>query len=255
MTMLNSLSDFLTHPAAPKRKAKIIVLGGVSLSVLALACVLGYWVIRPFDAPEAEPTSDHIRSQASTELISGSGKVQVLKAGAADWQEIRAGALLSEGDLVRTDATGEASIRYPSGTTVTIPAGTALVVQSTGSGSMEIVMPPDTSESSAQDGAASDPAMGSAGPQAEKTIRPYLKMQRIVPFGRSLELIGHVEAGSSLTVNSEQVEVEGDGFFKHFTKPFPPAAGEVRLVLKVTDLAGRTNTVTTTYDFRLHEED
>jgi hypothetical protein len=210
--------------------------------------------MRHLGAAKAAPESARAQAKASTELISSTGTVLLLKVGSTDWQETRTGASLAEGDLVQTGAAGEASIRYPNGTTVSIPAQTTLVVQSTGNGQMEIVIPPAASESGTPNGTVANSAGGEDGTQAGKITRPSLKLQRIVPFGKSLELIGHVEPGSSLFVNSEQVEVEGDGFFKHFTKPFPTAAGEVRLVMKVTDLAGRTNIVTTTYDFRLHEE-
>lgn len=79
--------------------------------------------------------------------------------------------------------------------------------------------------------------------------RPYLELQQIIPFGRSLELIGRVEAGSKLTIDNERVEVAGDGYFKHFTKQFPVSSDTVRLDLKATDLAGRTQTITTFHDF------
>jgi hypothetical protein len=50
-------------------------------------------------------------------------------------------------------------------------------------------------------------------------------------------------------VNSEIVDVAGDGSFKHFTNPFPVSARKVYLVMRVADLAGRTRIVTTTHDF------
>ena len=50
-------------------------------------------------------------------------------------------------------------------------------------------------------------------------------------------------------MNGERVEVEGDGLFKHLTKPFPATEKEATIVLKATDLAGTTNSVTAIYDF------
>jgi hypothetical protein len=81
-------------------------------------------------------------------------------------------------------------------------------------------------------------------------MRPFLELQKIIPFGRSLELVGRVEAGSKLVVNNEFIEVTGDGSFKHFTKLFPASSDRVRLVLKATDLAGRTQTLTAYHDFK-----
>ena len=83
-----------------------------------------------------------------------------------------------------------------------------------------------------------------------RSKQPFLELQKIIPFGRSLELIGRVEAGSRLVVNDEFIEVSGDGSFKHFTKLFPISSERVRLVLRATDLAGRTRTLTAYHDFR-----
>jgi hypothetical protein len=80
-------------------------------------------------------------------------------------------------------------------------------------------------------------------------MRPFLQLQKITPFGRSLELVGRVEAGSRLAVDNESVEVSGDGSFKHFTKLFPASSDRIRLELKATDLAGRTRTLTAYHDF------
>jgi hypothetical protein len=79
---------------------------------------------------------------------------------------------------------------------------------------------------------------------------PYLELQTIVPYGRILELIGRVEAGSNLMINNESVNVSGDGVFKHFTKQFPVSNGRVRLELVVKDLAGRTRTMMAFHDFK-----
>jgi hypothetical protein len=89
-----------------------------------------------------------------------------------------------------------------------------------------------------------------ASSQTENSdIRPFMKLERIVAFGRSLELIGTVEAGSRLAVNDEHVEINGDGSFKHFTDPFPVTAQKVLVIMKVTDLAGRTRTESVAYNF------
>jgi hypothetical protein len=74
---------------------------------------------------------------------------------------------------------------------------------------------------------------------------PTLELDRIIPFGRTLELVGRVDPGNKLSVNNEVVQVESDGSFKHFTKPFA-TSGTIQLVLKTTDLAGRVRTITRT---------
>jgi hypothetical protein len=83
----------------------------------------------------------------------------------------------------------------------------------------------------------------------DEAMRPFLELNKITPFGRSLELIGRAEAGSKVLVNDEAVEVSGDGYFKHFTKLFPASSKRVQLILKATDLAGRTRTLTAYHDF------
>ena len=62
-------------------------------------------------------------------------------------------------------------------------------------------------------------------------------------------MVGNVEAGSRLSVNNEIVDVTGDGSFKHFTNPFPLSEQKARLVMMVTDLAGRTCVVEAVHDF------
>jgi hypothetical protein len=80
-------------------------------------------------------------------------------------------------------------------------------------------------------------------------LKPSLKLQRIIRFGRSLELVGEVEAGSQLQVNDERVDVHGDGSFKHFTKPFPASIQNAELVFTATNLAGKSTVFITYYIF------
>jgi hypothetical protein len=88
-------------------------------------------------------------------------------------------------------------------------------------------------------------------PERQKTpsARPYLEIDKIVSFGRSVELKGRVEAGSKLSVNNENIEVSGDGSFKHFTKRFPASSSRICLEIQATDLAGRTRILTAFHDF------
>ncbi len=181
------------------------------------------------------------------ELLSSTGAVLVRKPGKVEWHEAKTGVRLAEGDLIQTDQAGEATIRYSSGTTITIQAKTVFTVQPSGNGQMEISAPPlDALPINKTQGAGGFPAANANESQ------PSIELQRIIPFGRSLELIGRVEAGSSLMVNDESIEVAGDGSFKHFTNPFPASAGNVNLVMKVTDLSGRTRVLTATHDFSPH---
>jgi hypothetical protein len=82
-----------------------------------------------------------------------------------------------------------------------------------------------------------------------EVLRPSLKLLRIIRFGRSLELAGEVETGSRLTVNDDPVEVTGDGSFKYFTKSFPLTMKKINLVLKVTNLVGKSSELIIPYNF------
>jgi hypothetical protein len=252
--MLNSLNDSIPHPEANKRYGKIMLSGIAIIAAIALIG-LGYLGMSHFHSTKAETAA--VKIQSSTELIAAAGKVLMLRPGRTVWEEVKAGASLAEGDLIRTDSSGKVTIRYPDGTMVSVPEQTTLVVQNAGSGPMEIALPPNTPASRDGGGAAQAPPAagavpGTGGSEPRKSSRPSLLLQRIVPYGKSLELVGSIDAGSTLTVNDESVEVEGDGLFKHFTKLFPVTAGEVQLVLKATDLAGRINVITVTYDFGPH---
>ena len=180
------------------------------------------------------------------ELASAGGMVLVQDPGRSEWREVKVGAHLMEGDLVRTDSSGEAGIRYKSGTSVCIPPNTVYTVRGAVSDEIEVSRNP----------AASLPPLllaGEKGTLGAAKDRPMIELEQIVPFGRSLELIGRVEAGSNLVINNEFVEVTGDGFFKHFTGPFPASATKVQLTLRVTDLAGKTCTWTAYPDFGPHD--
>jgi len=176
-------------------------------------------------------------------LIHTVGMVLVQGSGKGEWREIGIGTRLMEGDLIRTDTFGEAAVRYRDGNVVTIPESTVFTVEHTGGNRMQISAPPGTEAMPVSRTKLSPDSSGTKG------ARPFIELQRIIPYGRSLELIGQVEAGSSLGVNDEIVEVGGDGSFKHFTKPFPENLRMAHLSLKVTNLAGRTRVWTATHDF------
>jgi hypothetical protein len=254
MNMYGSHTDSLTQPAKGRWNRKILVSGVLVLAGIALIALL--FVFKSRDnatKPVAVPVKDY-----AAELVSATGTVFVGKPGRTEWNQVTVGAHLTEGDLVQTDKLGEASIRYTNGNTVSIQASTIFAVRKSGDGSMEIGVPYQDADmpSTAMDSKSGTPADPSAksnippGASASaKVSSPFIKLDRIVPFGRSLELIGSVEAGSRLTVNNESVDVAGDGSFKHFTNPFPAADRIVHIVMKVTNLAGHTRVITTTHDF------
>jgi hypothetical protein len=90
---------------------------------------------------------------------------------------------------------------------------------------------------------------GRVNKKKPRFLNPSLKLQRVIRFGRSLELVGEVEAGSRLQVNDESVDVQGDGSFKHFTKPFPASIQDAELVFTATNLAGKATVFITYYNF------
>ncbi len=236
------------------RNRKCLLAGGIILGALVLLSLLFLFKSQDGKAKSAAtPAKEH-----AAELVSATGKVFVGKSGQTGWNPATVGERLMEGDRVQTDHAGEASIRYDNGATVTIQARTIFTVRNSGDGSMEISVPTPETDATAlasssgpvavpEDEVPSDIKPGTAN--SAKESRPFIRLDRIVGFGRSLELIGSVEAGSTLTANGESVEVAGNGSFKHFTRQFPASAGRVRILLEVADLAGRTRKITTTYDF------
>jgi hypothetical protein len=227
------------------------MLSGIALFFLILSLKSN----TPKVKPGQMPTED-----SEAELISATGAVFVGKSDGTEWHQVSVGAHLMEGDLVRTDKSGDASVRYSDGSTVSIQARTIFTVRNTGDGSMEISVPSKEVDAPSTVSGQEPEAYAQTAEKPEKGGRtsilgnpkeasPFIRLDRIIPFGRSLELIGSIEAGSTLAVNNEIVDVSGDGSFKHFTNPFPASVQKVRLVMKVKDLAGRTRIVTTTHDF------
>jgi hypothetical protein len=197
------------------------------------------------------------------ELVSATGVVLMEKPGRKAWHPVSLGARLTDGDLIKTDQFANALVRYANGTTVSIKEKTIFTVGSVGNNGNDASVPPqDTDQSSSpskpEDQLLSGSEAGSgngiktSNQEKNAHIHPFMKLERIVAFGRSLELVGTVETGSRLVINDEVVDISGDGSFKHFTKPFPVSAQKVRLVMKITDLADRTRAETVAYDFDPH---
>jgi hypothetical protein len=231
---------------------------------LLLAVALAYrFIHRLGGSPEVTRVEAKTKDPAA-ELVSASGMVLKGKLGGTEWSQIAAGTHLMEGDLVQTDRTGGATIRYSNGNTVTIQENTIVAVRSAGDGNMDISAPAAEDmpvsadfkkdvDASPVSGGAEDKAAVAAFNEARANVPgPYIRLDRIVQFGRILELAGTVEAGSRLLVNNEIVDVTGDGSFKHFTDPFPSFVQKASLAMKVTDLAGRSSVVEAVHDFNPH---
>jgi hypothetical protein len=248
--MLSSDRDSASLQYSGRQMGRTVIVTVLILSGIGLACIAVYL------KTHASARKPNPEIQSTAELISSSGMVLVRTNGRrAEWQEVKAGAALSEGDLIQTDNSGGALVRYSNGITVSIPEQTIFTVRNSSGNLIEISVPPEidgAENSSPSAGVMKSELSGSSGTAGSQL---FLQLQRIVAFGRYLELVGRVEAGTNLTVNDESVEVAGDGTFRHFTTPFPASVHKALLVLKGTDLAGRTRILTATYVFSTgHEE-
>jgi hypothetical protein len=241
--MFGSREKSAQDSVTTERKKKFFQAGVLVSSGAVLICLLTYFTLHGSNTelaqtPPPEPTA---------ELVSSSGLILVQTPGKPGWREIISGESLFEGDLVRTDSSGGAVIRYKSGATVSITRNTVFTIYDRENNQMEIGVSPSA------EGVTPLLLAGERGsPATGARDLPFIELDQIIQFGRSLELIGKIEAGSSLMVNQERVEVAGDGSFKHFTSPFPSWAGTVTLSLKVRDLAGRTHVWTANHNFRPH---
>ena len=233
----------VSDPAAAGNKKKLMITGIVILFGITLILGSAYLVLQREKKVTAAPAPE-----SAAELVSASGMILVQHPGNPEWREVKTGARFTEGDLVRTDSSGEAGIRYKNGMVVSIPGNMVMKVRKTPDNEMEITPSPD---------ATMPPLLlldENGNPEKGAAKGPFIELQQIIRFGKILELIGRIETGSSLLVNGEIVEVTGEGKFKHFTRPFPGSAEVVRLNLKVSDLAGRTRTYTATHDFRTYAD-
>jgi hypothetical protein len=254
MDIPGSQSDCKHHPESKSsNRGKVATACIWTFCGIALVGLMSCPFLYRSKATKEKPATPQIQAFEAG-LVSTVGMVLVCRPGRTEWQEVKTGARLKEGDLIQTDSSGAASIRYPNGTTVFIQENTIFTVQNTSKGTMEISALPRMAvpESRASpDAVNSDSGLEGVIPSKAEAgdLLPSIELRRIIPFGRSLELVGYVEAGSKLVVNGEGVEISGDGSFKHFTNPFPATARKVNLIMKVTDLAGKTRTLSTTYDF------
>lgn len=240
--MLSNDNDSASPDCVEKRKWGWMICGVLILSGIGLACVAVYLTTH------ASARQSNTRAQITAELVSCSGVVLVRPSGSStEWREVKAGATLSDGDLIQTDISGGALVRYSSGITVSIPEQSIFTVMNSSGNLIEVSVPPQTEHAAEAPPGIEIKEEKSSGHSESAGL--FLQLHQIIAFGRNLELIGRVEAGTNLTVNDERVEVAGDGTFKHFTNRFPASVREAHLVLKGTDLVGRTRVLTATYTF------
>lgn len=205
------------------------------------------------------------RGEGVAEIENVTGGVSVRLRSSTSWENGKEGMKLYVGDLIQTGSSGVVQLRFLRGTSISVPSDTMFSIRhvedsvgkslqplSLSSRPVSLSAEKPTPTPAPEKKPLPDAPTKVAEPvkqvvsQAE-TIplpEPTLELDRIVPFGRSLELVGRVDPGNRLLVNNEAVRVESDGSFKHFTKPFA-TSGTVQLVLKTTDLAGRVRTITT----------
>ncbi len=242
---------------------------------IAVACLFFYISLRH---TSLEPVDAQVEDSFAL-LVSIDGEVMVRRSSQTGWKSAQAGAQLTRGDWIFTRKSSKTLIEYNNGTKLALQPETFFSVQDISDSGREIdKMPLSARKANLQFTPAAPeirqmpepapalapapaPALAPAPESSEEPRelpqltskaedeRPFFELQQVVPFGRSLELIGNVEPGSRLAINDEAVEVEGDGSFKHFTKQFSASIRVVRLVMKTTDLAGRTRVLTATYDF------
>jgi hypothetical protein len=241
--MTSSNNKLPPSASSRPRKRRFIFVILLVLSGTALIGMTFY-----FNLPHsiAKPVNPY-RRDAIGELLSASVTVLIRRVDSIDWQQAEPRMPLYEGDLLRTEKSSEALVHYSNGNTISTPAETiitlrTLVADGTETRGLVTANHKPSSSKPKTDGAGAD------------EVRPSLDLQQIIQFGRSLELIGRVEPGSRLAVNDEMVEVAGDGSFKHFTNPLPAANRSVQLVMKATDLAGRSRTLTVVHEFKRGSE-
>ena len=273
MDIFGKQTNSMARSASSARKLRLITTGVLIVLVLVAIALYSFINMGPAENPETEPIVKQVQD-SSVELISTDGVVMYRKPDWTEWKPVTAGARLMEGDAIQTDETGAASIRYPDGATLTFQENTLFTVQNVRDGKNAIsalpiltaedipkpkpvAIPDDSSQTAGATTTKPNNSAEEKEPVKENpgTTLPTIVLERIIPFGRSLEIIGQVDPGTKLIVNGETVDVTGDGSFKHFTNPFPTSAGKIRLVLKATNLAGRSRILSTSYDFSPHSGD
>ena len=79
--------------------------------------------------------------------------------------------------------------------------------------------------------------------QAEAGNKAFLEITRTILHGRTVEIVGRTEPGSTVIINNEQVfNIAPDGTFRHFTSPLPKS-GANQLTITAQNSKGDTNTI------------
>jgi hypothetical protein len=211
-----------------------LVLGGVA--------VVSFLLFPYLDRGDAEGIGA-LSGPGIAEVRSAKGGVEVRRRGRPAWERVAAGTVLFAGDLVRTGSRGSAELRFEDRASASLAPDTIVAIRPSGDAGRGGLR--DGASGSAYGAGGASGAQGAGARRSGSGDEPMLEVREIVPFGLTLEIVGSVDPGTSLMANGEKVEVSGDGGFKHFTRPFP-RAGTVQVVLKATDLAGRTRVVTRT---------
>lgn len=79
--------------------------------------------------------------------------------------------------------------------------------------------------------------------QVEAGNKAFLEITKTILHGRSVEILGRAEPGSTVIINNEQVfNIAPDGTFRHFTPPLPKSGANV-ITITAQDRNGDTNTI------------
>lgn len=228
-------------------RAKTLLLGGLGLAMLGVLGALACSDLR--EIMPAQPKRETSIGTAIAQIVLAKGSVALRRRNQVSWSSAGSGMQLCEGDMVQTGGSGSITIRYSDATAVSLPPNTVFCIHH----GEDITTaeakpgPPVQREPTKPRGAAEQPSIVPHAVGLES--QPTLELERIVAFGRTLELIGRADPGSTLYINDETADISGGGSFKHFTKPFPPGRTHVQLTLRVVDLRGRVRTLNATHDF------
>jgi len=234
-------------------RAKALILCGGAVVMLGLLGALAYPDLRKIMS--ARPKQEGSTEAAVGCIVSAQGSVSLRRRNKAAWTYARSGMQLCEGDMLQTGGTGSITIRYSDAVVVSLPPDTVFSVDHNAS----TPAPQAAPRAAARREPAKPPLLAKPPVSAEQPEsmprasipdrEPALELERIIAFGRTLEVIGHVDPGSSVYINEESVDISGSGSFKHFTKPFPSGSTHVDLILRVVDLRGRVRTLYSSYSF------
>ena len=228
-------------------RAKTLLLGGLALAMLGVLGALAYPGLREIVPAQAKRST--MTGTAIAEILLAKGTVAMRRSDQTSWSSAGQGMQLCEGDMVQTGGSGSITIRYSDATAVSLPPHTVFCIHHGEPFPMAETKPSPSAQHQQAESrvTAEQPPVVPRAPGLEG--QPILELERVVAFGRTLELTGRVDPGSLLYINEESVDISGSGSFKHFTKPFPPGRTYVQLTLRVVDPRGRVRTLNATHNF------